>query len=121
MERPFEAYRGDEPYVFICYAHDDQAAVYPEITWLHEQGINVWYDEGISPGARSGARSSGKLSNGAERFLYFVSPRSVASRHCRNELNFAQNHDKAILSVYSGGDRAALQALNSSSAPARRF
>ena len=31
LDRPFEAYRGDEPYVFICYAHDDQAVVYPEI------------------------------------------------------------------------------------------
>ena len=50
MERPIEAYRGDEPYVFICYAHDDQAVVYPEISWLQEQGVNIWYDEGISPG-----------------------------------------------------------------------
>ena len=31
LDRPFEAYRGDEPYLFICYAHDDQAVVYPEI------------------------------------------------------------------------------------------
>ncbi len=99
MERPIEAYRGDEPYVFICYAHDDQAVVYPEITWLHEQGINVWYDEGISPG-EEWSEELGQAIDGAERFLYFVSPRSVASRHCRNELNFAQNHNKAILSVY---------------------
>jgi TolB-like protein/tetratricopeptide (TPR) repeat protein len=99
LERPFEAYRGDEPYVFICYAHDDQAVVYPEITWLHEQSVNVWYDEGISPG-EEWSEELGQAIEGAERFLYFVSPRSVASRHCRNELNFAQNHDKAILSVY---------------------
>jgi len=99
LERPFEAYRGDAPYVFICYAHDDQAVVYPEITWLHEQGVNVWYDEGISPG-EEWSEELGRAIDGAERFVYFVSPRSVASRHCRNELNFAQNHDKSILSVY---------------------
>jgi len=99
LETPFPAYQGDEPYVFICYAHDDQAVVHPEITWLHEQGVNVWYDEGISPG-EEWSEELGQAIEGAERFLYFVSPRSVASRHCRNELNFAQNHDKPMLSVY---------------------
>ena len=39
MERPFEAYRGDDSYVFICYAHEDKGVVYPEISWLHEQGV----------------------------------------------------------------------------------
>jgi tetratricopeptide (TPR) repeat protein/TolB-like protein len=99
LERPFEAYRGDEPYVFICYAHDDQAVVYPELRWLHDSGINVWYDEGISPG-EEWSEELGRAIENAERFVYFVSPRSVASRHCRNELSFAQNHDVPILSVH---------------------
>ena len=47
---PFEAYGGDEPYVFVSYAHEDAQAVYSELGWLREQGVNVWYDEGISPG-----------------------------------------------------------------------
>ena len=50
MEKPFAAYQGTEPYVFVCYAHDDSAIVYPELVWLRNQGVNVWYDEGISPG-----------------------------------------------------------------------
>jgi len=99
LERPFEAYRGDEPYVFVCYSHDDKAVVYQEIAWLHEQGVNVWYDEGISPG-EEWSEELGQAIDGAHRVLYFVSPRSVASRHCRNELNFSQNHHKSILSVY---------------------
>lgn len=37
--------------MFICYAHDDKKIVYPEILWLRDQGINLWYDEGISAGA----------------------------------------------------------------------
>ena len=32
LERSFEAYEGDEPYVFVCYSHDDKALVYPELT-----------------------------------------------------------------------------------------
>jgi len=51
MEKPFSAYAGDSPSVFVCYAHDDAGFVYPEIKWLHEHGVNIWYDEGISPGA----------------------------------------------------------------------
>ncbi|MEJ2087913.1 MAG: hypothetical protein P8Y69_05460 [Gammaproteobacteria bacterium] len=47
-ERPFPAYRGEEPYIFVSYSHADAESVYPDLAWLHEQGINVWYDEGIS-------------------------------------------------------------------------
>ena len=50
MDKPFPAYQGDEPYVFVCYAHEDEDVVYPELAWLHEQGIKLWYDEGISGG-----------------------------------------------------------------------
>ena len=44
MDKPFSAYKGNDPYVFVCYAHDDEDLVYPEMAWLHEQGINLWYD-----------------------------------------------------------------------------
>ena len=50
MDTPFSAYQGDEPYIFVCYAHEDDEIVYPEIRWLRDQGINIWYDEGISAG-----------------------------------------------------------------------
>ena len=44
---PFEAYQGDQPYIFISYAHKDSEVVYGEITELHENEFNIWYDEGI--------------------------------------------------------------------------
>ncbi len=50
LEKPFSAYKGDEPYIFVCYAHEDSAIVYPEMKWLHQQGVKIWYDEGISAG-----------------------------------------------------------------------
>ena len=49
--RPQPAYDGDEPYIFVTYAHEDTAVVYPHIRWLQQNGFNVWWDEGISPGA----------------------------------------------------------------------
>ena len=51
MDKPFPAYDGDEPYVFVSYAHENEAIVRTEISWLQDQGVNVWYDEGIRPGS----------------------------------------------------------------------
>jgi hypothetical protein len=35
--------------------------VYPELTWLHDQGVNIWYDEGIPAGSNWGAESARAL------------------------------------------------------------
>ena len=49
MQRPFPAYKGDDPYIFICYAHADAEVVYPELVWLKKEGCNgsanVWQGE----------------------------------------------------------------------------
>ena len=50
MQLPFPAHSGSAPYLFVSYAHVNADKVYPEIAWLHEAGINIWYDEGITAG-----------------------------------------------------------------------
>jgi hypothetical protein len=99
LDKPFPAYEGDEPYVFVCYAHDDAKIVYPEILWLRDQGINIWYDEGISPGAEFPERL-GKAILGANLVLFYVSPDSVSSRHCRDEVYFGIDQDTPILASH---------------------
>ena len=99
MDKPFPAYEGNEPYVFVCYAHDDSKIVYPEILWLRDQGINIWYDEGISPGAEFPERL-GKAILGAKLVLFYVSPDSVSSRHCRDEVYFGLDRDTPILASH---------------------
>ena len=99
METPFSAYQGDEPYIFVCYAHDDAALVYPEITRLHEAGFHVWYDEGVSPGSEW-SESLAQHIQGCAVFLYFVTPRSVEREHCRQEVSFALNQRCTSLSVH---------------------
>ena len=42
---PFDAYDGDEPYLFISYAHKDSALVFKEISKLNDAGYHIWYDE----------------------------------------------------------------------------
>ncbi|HJN53348.1 MAG: TIR domain-containing protein [Pseudomonadales bacterium] len=99
MERPFPAYAGDDPYIFVSYSHEDSDVVFPEIQWLKDQDCNIWYDEGIVPGAEW-TDELGKAIEEADRFLFFVTPNSVASQYCRDELSFALNHRKKTLIVY---------------------
>ena len=99
MDQPFPAYQGDEPYVFVCYAHDDSAVVYPEMQWLRDQGVNVWYDEGISAGKVWRAEIAEAI-QGASKFLYYISAASLASAHCNREVNYALDRDFEVLPVY---------------------
>ncbi len=101
MKRPFAAYQGDEPYVFVCYAHEDAEQVYPEIQRLHEGGVRIWYDEGVSPGTRWTDELASKLTE-ASVVLFFCTPQSVKRKHCQNELNFAIDKDRPLLVIQDG-------------------
>ena len=44
------SYKGDQPYIFISYAHKDGDSVYPIIDRMQRDGYRTWFDEGIDPG-----------------------------------------------------------------------
>nr|NIP17816.1 toll/interleukin-1 receptor domain-containing protein [Xanthomonadales bacterium]NIX12606.1 TIR domain-containing protein [Xanthomonadales bacterium] len=98
-DRPLPAYDGDEPYVFVSFSHADERLVYPEIRWLQDHGVNVWYDEGISGGSRWRDSIASHL-RGCHLLIFFVTPKSVASQVCREELEFALDEGRPILSVH---------------------
>lgn len=98
VRKPFAAYEGEEPYVFVCYAHADAGTVYPELSWLRAQGTNIWYDEGISPGSEF-PEAVGQAILGASCLLFYASARSVASRHCRDEVYFALDRGVPVLTL----------------------
>jgi len=99
MQRPFPAYKGNDPYIFVSYAHDDAALVYPELVRLNGHGFNIWYDEGIAPGQSWRDEVALALTQ-CRVFLYFVTPRSIASSNCLKELNFSLSRERKILSVH---------------------
>lgn len=99
MEKPFPAYQGDDPHVFVCYAHADADVVYREIVWLRDQGFHIWYDEGISPGTTWRNELADSISN-AKLFLFFVTPQSVDSINCQREVNFAVDHNVPVIAVH---------------------
>jgi TolB-like protein len=99
MDSPLPAYKGDKPYVFISYAHEDEGDVFNEIRALQNEGINAWYDEGIGPGSEW-SDTLAEAIEGCACFVYFITPRSVDSENCRRELNFAQDENRQILAVH---------------------
>ena len=96
---PFEAYTGDQPYIFISYAHADGEVVFREIKRLHEVGYRIWYDEGIEPGNDWPQHIAQAVVN-CSLFLIYTSPRSAASENCRNEINLALNRKKKFLAIH---------------------
>jgi len=80
MTRPFPAYKGDEPYIFVSYSHSNSAAVFPELVWLKDQGFNIWYDEGIEGGTEWRGEIAQAIKH-ASLFVYYVTPESVQSEN----------------------------------------
>ena len=99
MNNPKPPYRGDQPFAFVCYAHEDKAVVYPQIAWLQDQGVNLWYDEGISGGQNWRAVIGDSLDKAAQ-VLFFISRGSLQSEHCNREINLALDEGKAVVPVY---------------------
>ena len=93
------AYHGDQPYVFISYAHKDTPAVLAVIERLQRDGYRVWYDEGIAPGSNWDAYISSHL-DGCSNVLAFVSRAYVRSPNCRDELKLSRAKGKPMNLIY---------------------
>lgn len=99
IRRPFPAYEGADPFVFVSYAHRDAPSVYALLEDVRERGINVWYDEGIEPGSNWRDELAAAIDN-CSSFVFFVSKASIASRNCLKEVNFALARNKRIVLVH---------------------
>lgn len=99
LNKPFAAYNGDDPYVFVCYAHTDSAIVYADLVHLRDNGVNIWYDEGIPAGTAWRGEIAGAI-KGAQKFIFYLSEASLKSSHCLREVDYALNHDLEIIPVY---------------------
>ena len=98
MQLPFPAHTGTGSYLFVSYAHVNADQVYPEIGWLNEAGINIWYDEGITPGSRWSEELAAAI-EGCALFLVFLTKESVQSENCLNEIDFALRRKRPFLAI----------------------
>ncbi len=87
------------PYIFISYAHNDAPKVLPVIRRLQEDGCRVWYDAGILPG-NAWDENVGRMLQGCQCLIAFLSRSYVASANCRDELSMGRRLGKNMLLVY---------------------
>jgi hypothetical protein len=103
-EPPFPADSTDKPFAFVSYSHADEARVYPIINRLHDEGIRLWYDEGIDPSTHWRdviARSIIKCTV----FLSFISPNIISKDEDKptfpeKELELAIDEGKKVISIF---------------------
>jgi tetratricopeptide (TPR) repeat protein len=96
---PFQAYKGDDPFLFVSYAHSDKLQVYPIMDYLNKSGFNVWYDEGISV-SEEWIESIVENINRCTAFLVFITPHIIDSEFVNKEINYALSKKKPFYSVY---------------------
>ena len=94
----FMPYEGNEPYIFVSYAHANQEIVTRIIETLHENGYRIWYDSGIMPGDDPFENIAKHLYNSA-LVIVFLSRRSIQSHYCKSEVNFAFSKSKNLICV----------------------
>jgi tetratricopeptide (TPR) repeat protein len=96
---PFQAYKGDDPFIFVSYAHSDKLQTYPIMDYLNKSGFNVWYDEGISASENWKKSIVTNIEN-CTAFLVFITPHILDSEYVRKEIDFALSRKKKFFSVY---------------------
>jgi hypothetical protein len=96
---PVDAYKGEEPYIFVSYSHQDKNRVYPEILRLYNLGYRIWYDEGIEPTKKIPDEVAEAIEN-SRLFLVFISKNSIRSQYVYNEINYAFENHIEFLAIY---------------------
>lgn len=99
IKRPFPAYDGDEPYIFISYAHNDSRIVFKEVERFQNEGYNIWYDKGLTPGNNWDDEIAHALIN-SSLVVVFISKNSVSSENVKKEIALASNENINIVPIY---------------------
>lgn len=98
MNQP-RAYEGNEPYIFVSYAHKDSDRVLPIISALQDRGFRVWYYSEKNPNADFQEIIAQHL-DGCSSFLAIISQNALDSFQCRQEINFVIELKKEPAVVY---------------------
>lgn len=92
-------YKGDKPYIFISYSHKDRDEAVKVVRLLQRNRYRVWYDEGIDPGTEYDDNIAEHIKQ-CGYFLAIISPNSVNSSNCKDEIKYARDLEKPKVLVY---------------------
>ncbi len=99
MQTKFEAYLGEEPYLFVSYSHRDTAQVFPILDALYDRKYRLWYDESCETGNDFRDELRERI-EGSEAVLLFVSESSMSSPFCGMEIIVARENGKRLYPIY---------------------
>ena len=99
IQTKFEAYTGNEPYLFVSYSHRDTAKVYPILDALYDKKYRLWYDESCETGNDFRSELRQQI-EGCEAILLFVSEASMNSPFCGMEIIVARENGKRLFPIY---------------------
>lgn len=105
IKTKFDAYVGNEPYLFISYSHRDTEKVYQTLDLLYDRKYRIWYDESCETGNDFRDELRTKIEN-CEAVILFVSNASMTSPFCGMEIIVARENGKRIFPVYVEEDVA---------------
>ncbi len=98
LETKFEAYVGNDPYIFVSYSHRDTEKVYPVLDALYDMKFRIWYDESCETGNDFREELRVRIKN-CQAVLLFVSESSMSSPFCGMEILTAKEYQKKIVPV----------------------
>ena len=101
-----KVYEGDEPYIFLSYAHKDMLLAQSFLKNLHKRGIQrIWYDQGIHPRDEWEKVIDDRLEH-CSYFIALVTPTYIGREWCMRELKAicGMANEKKMLFIYCGTD-----------------
>ena len=92
-------YQGNEPYIFISYAHADEKAVGIVLADLEKNGVRFWYDDGIEAGCEWPEFIAERLTS-SSMMIAFLSNAYANSDNCRKEMHYAVSNGIKTINVF---------------------
>ena len=92
-------YQGNEPYLFISYAHADEQAVGSVLENLEKHGVRFWYDDGIEVGSEWPEYIAERLAS-SRMMIAFISNAYAVSNNCRKEMHYAVSNGIKTVNVF---------------------
>ena len=88
-----DIYEGTYDYLFVSYAHADADRVMPIIKRLSDDGVRIWYDDGIEIGSSWDDNIAHHIRH-AKGVILFFSNNFFNSSNCKDEANYARDLGK---------------------------
>ncbi|MFP4099722.1 TIR domain-containing protein [Coleofasciculus sp.] len=85
--------------VFVSYSEKNKTVMEKVVKTLRREGITIWTNK---TDIKTGKDFQEQIDNGieaADNFIYLISPDSIESKYCQDEVNHAFAHNKRLIPV----------------------